>query len=70
MELQDIIKALPKRSFKKIAKKAGVSSSMVSQVFNGDKESDKVIDAAIEIIAEANRKKAEQIRKFKEATSL
>lgn len=65
MELKNIVDALPKKGVSKIAKKTGLSHTMVSLVLNGKRENDTVIDAALDLIEEERKIRAERENRLK-----
>ncbi|WP_353183536.1 hypothetical protein [Parapedobacter lycopersici] len=65
MELKEIREALPPKGVKKIATKTGLSHSMVSQVLNGHRKNDTVLDAALEVIEEYLTAKKSREERFK-----
>jgi len=60
--LETLRSKLPKGSLSKIAEKAGCSIPFVSRVLTGEKKSEQVINAAMEV-AEEDKKRKEAIEK-------
>jgi len=63
----ELKKNLPKGSITIISNKTKLSKAMVSSVLSGQRNNDKVLDAAIEILADWKKKNQERDLRMKNA---
>ncbi|MGJ1368216.1 hypothetical protein [Sphingobacterium spiritivorum] len=64
MEINEIAAALPRKGQKQIAKRLGISHSLVSLVLSGKRQNDLVIDTALDLIEEIKAKQEARLKRL------